>query len=366
VLAVTRNNGTSLEDAIKYLQTAASADYTHPQGSFFFASTGDVRTTARQAGFDSAVAGLRQLGLDAQVIRETMPRRQKQVAGAMLGAKTLHWPMSMSQILPGAIVDNMTSLGGRMKGDHHTLATEFLKWGAAGSSGTVVEPFSVQAKFTHPMIFVHYARGCSLAEAYYQSVQGPFQLLIVGDALCQPWAKPVEFDVVGLSPGDTITGEMRLEVKTDDQARIDHFELFLDGVRSNVAPRVGRFSFDAAKISSGHHELRIVAVAAGPLETQSRMILPFVVDHGNGLVELTADQTAIDAGGQVEFTADAKDAVGPIELRQNGRLVGTIAASGQSIRVSGSQLGAGASRLIATATIQGQLVQSVPVTVSVK
>ena len=38
------------------------------------------------------------------------------------------------------------------------------------------------------MIQVHYARGCSLAEAFYQSVYAPYQLMIVGDPLCRPWA----------------------------------------------------------------------------------------------------------------------------------------------------------------------------------
>ncbi|MEM8736139.1 MAG: hypothetical protein AAGG44_18055, partial [Planctomycetota bacterium] len=55
-----------------------------------------------------------------------------------------------------------------------------------GSSGTVVEPYALQAKFPLPTLYVHYARGCSLVESFYQSVTGPYQLLIVGDPLCQP------------------------------------------------------------------------------------------------------------------------------------------------------------------------------------
>jgi hypothetical protein len=102
------------------------------------------------------------------------------------------------------------------------------------------------------------------------------------------------------------------------------------------------------------------------LETQSRVIIPFVVDHGEGLVELTADQTSVPAGGQIEFTAQAINAVGEIQLRQNGRTVGTIAGSGQSARIAASDLGVGTSQLIAAATIQGQVVQSVPVTVTVQ
>ena len=52
----------------------------------------------------------------------------------------------------------------------------------------MIEPYSIQAKFPHPGIHVHYCRGASLAEAFYQSVNAPYQLLVVGDPLCQPWA----------------------------------------------------------------------------------------------------------------------------------------------------------------------------------
>jgi hypothetical protein len=352
VLAVTRNNGTTLDEALEYLRNAAAADFTNPQGSFYFALTGDVRTTARQPGFEAAIDGLREKGFE--------------VAGAMLGDQAIPWPTSFSRILPGAIVDNMTSLGGKMKGNHHTPATNFLKWGAAGSSGTVVEPFSLQAKFAHPMIFVHYARGCSMAEAYYQSVHSPFQLLIVGDALCQPWAQPVSFDLVGLKPGETARGVIRVELKTDDASKIDHFELYLDGVRSNVIPEGERFSFDADKIPDGFHELRIVAIAKGPLETQARVILPFVIDHDGGTVTLEAEKTILPHHEEIEITAQSPNATGEITIYQNSRAVGTISKSGESVRIAGSLLGAGTSHLIGRATIEGQVVQSEPIAVTVQ
>ena len=69
-----------------------------------------------------------------------------------------------------------------------TPLSEFLRYGAAGASGTVIEPYAIPEKFPSPQIHVHYARGCTLAEAYYQSVHGPAQFLIVGDPLCRPWA----------------------------------------------------------------------------------------------------------------------------------------------------------------------------------
>ena len=87
--------------------------------------------------------------------------------------------------------------------------------GAAGASGTVVEPFAVAQKFPTARIFSHYVRGCNLAEAFYQSVSGPFQLLIVGDPLCQPWARFPRFTVGGLSSGDTVEANLDLGLPVD-------------------------------------------------------------------------------------------------------------------------------------------------------
>ena len=83
------------------------------------------------------------------------------------------------------------------EGAGQTPLSEFLRYGAAGSSGTVTEPFAIAEKFPSPMIQVHYARGCTLAEAFYQSVHGPYQLLIVGDPLCRPWADIPQVSVAG-------------------------------------------------------------------------------------------------------------------------------------------------------------------------
>jgi uncharacterized protein (TIGR03790 family) len=365
VLAVTRNNGTSLSDAQRYLQISADADASHPEGEFYFSLTSDVRTKTRQSGFDAAIAGLKQLGYTGSVVATDMPVDKPRVLGAIIGEKGAIWPMSNSELVPGAIVDNLTSYGGKMKGDSHTPATQFLKWGAAGASGTVVEPLAIPNKFAHPLILVHYARGCSLAEAYYQSVHGPFQLLIVGDALCQPFARPAEFEVAGLTPGASVSGKIELRLEAKEPERIARYALFLDGVRSNVNPREGRFQFDTSKIADGFHELRVVAIAAGPIETQSRRILPFFVDQSGGKVELSVERTDVELAGELTVSARAQTS-GSISVYHNGRVVGTIAQSGQSVAIRADQLGAGHCRLIAAAPIDGKRVQSKPVEVAVK
>jgi len=54
-----------------------------------------------------------------------------------------------------------------------TPLTEFLRFGAAGASGTVTEPYAIPAKFPDPFVHVHYVAGCCLAESFYQSITGP-------------------------------------------------------------------------------------------------------------------------------------------------------------------------------------------------
>ena len=76
----------------------------------------------------------------------------------MLGSPTVPWGSTGSKILPGAIVENFTSYGGVLtKGAGQTPLTDFLRYGAAGSSGTVIEPYAIPNKFPAPAIQVHYA-----------------------------------------------------------------------------------------------------------------------------------------------------------------------------------------------------------------
>ena len=172
----------------------------------------------------------------------SFPQNKTDVAGrhgriGRRGLEEIRQPM-----LPGAICEHLTSFGGIMsEGAGQTPLSEFLRFGAAGSSGTVVEPMALQQKFPTAFMHVHYARGASLAEAFYQSVFGPYQLLIVGDALCQPWAQRLTIEVAGVQPDQRVSGQDHhgaagVRTRVTATPAVDHFEVFVDGKRMSDGP----------------------------------------------------------------------------------------------------------------------------------
>ena len=122
------------------------------------------------------------------------------------------------------------------------------------------------------MIQVHYARGCTLAEAFYQSVHGPYQLLIVGDPLCRPWAKIPQVSVPGVEPGSRGAGQADAQARRHAARRGARRSLRVVR-RRRARPRCkpgDSLDLSTAKLADGYHELRVVAIGPGPIESQGR------------------------------------------------------------------------------------------------
>ena len=174
MLGVTAGRGNTLAEVLAYLHRSAAADGTHPQGTIYFMQNDDIRSRVRQAGFPRRRRELEDLGVAAEIVDGVLPRRKNDVQGAMLGVADFDWKASRSTILPGAICEHFTSFGGDMHaGAGQTPLSVFLRYGAAAASGTVTEPYAIAEQVPRPMIHVHYARGCTVAEAFYQSVIVP-------------------------------------------------------------------------------------------------------------------------------------------------------------------------------------------------
>lgn len=282
VLAVTTGRGTTTSEALAGLHRSAAADSTRPQGTVYYMRNGDIRSTTRERGFQSAVEKLKALGVDATVEEGVLPQKKPHVAGAMIGIADFNWPACESTISPGAIVEHLTSFGGVMTtGAGQTPLTEFLRHGAAGSSGTVTEPYALQAKFPNPFIHVHYASGVSLAEAFYLSVTGPYQLLIVGDPLCNPWKRDFTLSIKSPAMDDPLQGTIRLEPQTESHQKIKpiEFALFIDGKLLQSVKASEPLTCDTTKMTNGDHQLTVIATGNDLVESIARWTSPVRIEN---------------------------------------------------------------------------------------
>ncbi|MCA9193979.1 MAG: hypothetical protein KDB03_19540 [Planctomycetales bacterium] len=300
VLGVTRGGGLSLGEAISALERTATADQTFPKGTFSFCLTSDVRTTTRQANFPAAINRLRRLGFDAHLISRELPQMDDAVLGVQFGLATFDWPTCGSQFVPGALADNLTSTGGYFAATGgQTKMTEVLRYGAAGCSGTVTEPYSLQEKFPHPLMYVYYASGATLAEAFYLSVTGPYQLLIVGDPLCKPFSGAPKFDVDNslryFKTGESLSFDVDVSGKSFDDVSLDGpawaewarplrpaaIAVLFDGKLLSVGAAQSHVNLRLVNQPDGFHEVTVRLVSDDPLQQSSELRFPIWMGEQN-------------------------------------------------------------------------------------
>ena len=366
MLGVTAGRGNSVPEIVRGLEASAAADGTKPPGTIYFVTNDDVRTKTRSPAFPPIVEALEALGVKAEVVSGVLPSAKRDVAGLMTGAADFDWPASKSTIVPGAICENLTSFGGIFTPSvGQTPLSVFIRAGAAGSSGTVIEPYALQAKFPHPAIHVHYARGATLAEAFYQSVQAPYQLLVVGDPLCRPWATIPQVQVVaaddgqGIATNATLSGSIELlpraTVASQKSPRdgvaatgsIDHFTLFVDGVQLAQCRPGERLPLDTSQLADGHHELRVVATESSSVQSQGRWVLPVrFANHGKTLT-LEVEPARVSVAGTVRVRVGGEGLDG-VAVFSMGRVLGRTPGGDTTIEVPAELLGRGRVTIRAT------------------
>jgi hypothetical protein len=349
VIGISAGRGNTVDEIKQMIHRSVAADGTAPKGTIYYMVNNDVRSKARQWGFKPAVQQLAALGVRGEIIQGDIPKNAKDVAGAMVGIADFNWPKSGSTILPGAICEHLTSYGGIMNaGAGQTPLSAFIRAGASGASGTVTEPYAIQEKFPSPFIHVYYASGCTLAEAFYQSVSGPYQLLIVGDPLCKPWGKIAQL-TLGIEKTAKLKGTTTLKPACNTPAfPVAKFDLYIDGVWHDKADPGKEITLDSTKLPDGYHELRLIAVASDPIESQSELILPVTINNQGqhvvikppktqdgplllGAAMVGAKQLTLMHNGQPLATADtdikafpinpAKTGSGPVTLQVIGVIV---------------------------------------------
>jgi hypothetical protein len=150
--------------------------------------------------------------------------------------------------VPGAVADSLTSFGGIIFGSNsQTNLLAFINGGATGSYGTVEEAGNEPVFFPNPQVYFYQARGFSLAESYYQSVNDPYPGLMVAEPLAAPFARPGSGQwSTNLLPNAVLSGTTNLSVNFSSWSGnhpLQQVDLFVDGVYfstlTNLAPCPG-------------------------------------------------------------------------------------------------------------------------------
>lgn len=389
MLGVTTGRGTSVDEVIASLDRAVEAEQSPPEGTFYFVRNNSARSTPRHACYAAAAEELKRLGAKAQVQTGDAPKQAKDLLGAMVGTREIDFDQAGLNIMPGAICEHLTSYGGVLtaKPGYQTPLTDWIRAGATGSCGAVAEPYAIQAKFPLPSLHVHYRRGCSLAESFYQSVASPYQLLIVGDPLCQPWAKRPNLTIEGWpteTSGDDLSAIGLAELGIEPKATADEppeaeqesaepegpppvlklvprvtvaggrgasrWELFIDGKLRMRLPTGKGASFTAEQLGPGWHDLRCVGFSPDALETQQHQLGGIEVLDIDG--EAYAPVRLQTTARPLRITASSEGAE-RISIRQGVREVASIEGSAGEATLSGELLGSGPVRLQAVAAPSG-------------
>lgn len=308
--------GNSLPEVLTCLERGAASDATFPDGTVYLCRSADMaRSGPRLPFFDGTVAALERLGRKGRILSKdepgqdgTLPKNMPDVIGAVLGLADFAWASCGSTMLPGAIVEHLTSHGADFLHGGQTKLSEAIRGGAAGSSGTVAEPLNYWNKFPVPSLHVHYAAGCSLAEAFYRSLAGPWQTLVVGDPLARPYARFAKVEVAAPTAPVTGTVEVAAAVTPPPGTEVGALELWVDGRLRASGPAGAPLAWDTTAESDGAHEVRVVAVEASGVATRSWGAATFVVGNAGRSVTLLGPKGPLDLDDEVALSGKAAGA----------------------------------------------------------
>ncbi|MEL6104791.1 MAG: hypothetical protein AAFU85_02085 [Planctomycetota bacterium] len=361
-LAVVNQRGSTVEQAVGVLKRAAEADRTFPVGRFAFSSSQNIRAKTRFPAVAGALLHLQANGHETEVFRGNLPTQGGPIAGLMTGFTRVELEGGPWNLVPGAIAENLTSYGGIYdRKASHTRITDFLHAGACMSSGAVEEPFSLPYKFPSPMLYAFYAQGLSAIESFYQSIASPYQLLIVGDPLTQPFAR---------APDETIEaslfseGERRVRLTRRTlglkvpKSPTKLVEVSINGRRVQNAPPVPNIDIRLPEDGAGVLDVR--ATLVGLDRTEPRLSFVTEVDLAGEQPTPTATilktRSGIEGDGDIgsaataiEFELSAEGA-DQIALTHLGVVVATLNADQGKVTVETKELGGGPLRFRPIAT----------------
>jgi uncharacterized protein (TIGR03790 family) len=236
----------SLTQAEQLVDQGVASDGTFPSQPVILEKSSDMLRNIRYTYFDNAIFNVNILGISS-ILRTNSD--SVSWPGGCLGFETglAQFSVPPSTFVPGAMGDSLTSYGGIIFGSNdQTNLLAFINAGAAGSYGTVAEPEGDTQKFPNPQDYFYQARGFSLAESYYQSINAPYLGLIVAEPLAAPFARTGSGTWNTNLPNSTLSGTSMLSVQFsagDKNHPLQQVDLFVDGTYfstlTNLAPCPG-------------------------------------------------------------------------------------------------------------------------------
>ncbi|HEX4343543.1 MAG TPA: TIGR03790 family protein, partial [Verrucomicrobiae bacterium] len=244
----------SLADAKLIVDHGVTSDSTFPTQAVVLAKSSDTGRNIRYREFDDTVFNAQVRGnyAVARTNNSSTPWGLNNLLGYENGL--YQFTISPNTFVPGAMADSLTSYGGVIFGPNdQTTAMFFLNAGAAGSYGTVVEPCAYLEKFPSSQNYFYQCRGFGIAESYYQSLEYPYQGIMLGEPLAAPFAQPANGSWNNLTSTSVLRGTTNLSLQfiaADTTRPLNQIDLFLDGVwlqtLTNIPPKQGNVLYVSA------------------------------------------------------------------------------------------------------------------------
>ncbi|MDJ0507847.1 MAG: TIGR03790 family protein [Crocosphaera sp.] len=178
----------SFEEAKALIDRGVASDNSHPQGTAYLMNTEDKARNVRSAFYPMIMEKLASK-IPIKIIKGEILKDKKDILFYFTGVAKVK-ELETNTFLPGGLGDHLTSFGGKLTDSGQMSSLEWLKAGATGSYGTVVEPCNFPQKFPQPgVVMYHYLQGDNLLNAYWKSVAWVGQGIFIGEPLARPFGK---------------------------------------------------------------------------------------------------------------------------------------------------------------------------------
>ncbi len=299
----------SLANAKLVVDHGVMSDGTFPTQTVLLAKSSDTARNVRYQNFDDTVFNTRIRGnYPVMRVNSDSPLGQTNLLGYENGL--YQFTISSDAFVPGAMADSLTSFGGIIFGPNdHTTSLAFLNAGAIGSYGTVVEPCNYLEKFPSSQNYFYQARGFSLAESYYQSLQNPYQGLLLGEPLAAPFALPASASWSNLTANALLTGTTNLSVRFmagGAQHPVQQVDLFLDGIWMQTLTNLAPCPLNELYVTINGNSTNYTVAASATIKSVARNL----TDVLNSLFTNATEVQAFNYGDRIELRSFDSNTLG--------------------------------------------------------